>query len=168
MDEKLEQIALEGSWVDRDDPSVSRELREDLAGDRRRYVFTCPYCDREMMTEKTYRFTDNVAVDSVKSGFFWKVQDVIWETLYRIPLFGHALGRRAENKVDAREDAIEDRKERRTLLKAFEEVRDDFVRCDSCGRYTCSSCIEDGVCGFCRDEAAVEEARRMAGGQEGD
>jgi len=168
MDSRLEQIALEGSWVDKDDPSISRELREDMTGDRRRYVFTCPYCDREMMTDRTYRFTDNIATDTVKSGFFWKVQDLIWQTLYRIPLVGHALGRRVEEKVDAREDAMEDRRERKTLLRAFEEVSDEFEECERCGRYTCSSCIEDGVCGFCRDKAAMEEARGMAAGQEGE
>lgn len=157
MDAELEKIALSGSWADRGSDTLGDEIKEDTVGDRRKYVFYCPYCDNEFVTDKRYRVTGNVVSESVKTGCFWKIQELIWETFYRIPVIGHYLGERAERKLEEKEDRMEDRKDHKTLLKAFEEVKDNFVQCSKCGRYTCESCMQENVCGFCRDGYAPDE-----------
>ncbi|MBN1434615.1 hypothetical protein JW921_07635 [Candidatus Fermentibacterales bacterium] len=151
MDKALRKIALGGRWADRSGRSISDDLKDDTIGDRRPYIFFCPYCDREFRTRRKYRVTGNMASEAVRSGIFWGFRDLIWSTLHRIPIIGQYLGDAAERSVVEQEERMEERRDDRTLLQAFREVEESFVRCGRCGGYTCESCMENGVCGFCRD-----------------
>ncbi len=159
MNPKLEEIALQGTWLRREDRSMGQEMKDDLVGERTRYAFYCPYCDREFVTQKEYRVTDNYITDSIKTGIFWRISEFFWDTLGAIPIIGYYLRRRADDRLERFEDKLEDRKDSKTLIKAFQDVQGNFIRCKRCGKYTCTECMVDGICGFCRDTA------KSAGGQ---
>ncbi len=165
MDSQLEKIVLQGTWSRVEDPSIGKEMKDDAVGERTQYVFTCPYCDREYKTEKTYRVTDNYVTDSIKINIFFRISEFFWDTLGEIPVVGDYLRRRADDKLDAIEDGIENRKDRKTLLKAFEEIRHNFAKCTQCGRYTCKECMVDGICGFCRDGAVTRDGASVGKSQ---
>ncbi len=153
MNPRLEEIALQGTWLRKEDRSMGQEMKDDLVGERTRYVFYCPYCDKEFVTQKEYRVTDNYLTESIKTGISWRISEFFWDTLGAVPVIGYYLRRRADDRLDRLEEKMEDRRDNKTLLKAFGEVQDSFIRCKKCGKHTCTDCMVDGICGFCRDRA---------------
>lgn len=161
MDVGLEKIALSGTWLD-PERAMSGDMKDDITGKRRKYVFACPYCDKEYVTDNTYHVTDNYVSEHVKSEFFFKISEFFWHVVDAIPFLGSYFRERADRKLDSMEDGHMDKQERASLLKAFREVEHNFAPCQKCGRYTCTECMQDGVCGFCLNskEAQGEAARQ--------
>lgn len=157
MDKSLEAIVYNGFALTKDDQSISQEITDDIKGISAVYSFGCPLCNKTFQTSKKYRVTDNYVTDRIKSGIFFKISEFIWDTIGNIPLIGYYLRKRADAKVDKLEENIENKKDRKVLEKAFEEVKLNFVKCSSCENYSCSACNDGNICSECSDNSSVDD-----------
>ncbi len=127
-------------------------------GGRVRYTFTCLSCGKSVSTENQY---DSGEEGMIKETMKDQAAYQMSRLFYRIPIVGYFLDRLVYRKISEQRSSGREQRALQGKEEAFREVQGQFNRCSECGRYACSACYSNGLCGICRQQ---HEARRMAEG----
>lgn len=125
------------------------------SGPQAKYVFSCPTCGAQVISQNSY----GVAASSgtLQNILSTSAQQGLSRLLWRIPIFGSVLasvlgglvsahlGQRQAQNMQQQQDGAR--------RQAFDEVRNRFAPCTTCGALTCASCSDGGLCRACAAKA---------------
>ena len=151
MDEKLSKIMMTGGPAYPESRSLREEVRNEYLGGKYQYAFTCMRCGAQIKTEKEY---SDGSKNYISQSIQWKSRrgfdNLFYSIFSNIPIVGRILYRRTSEMASQKTTEKAEEHRSNLKLKAFEEVKSKFYKCEVCGEYACEKCYQDGMCVFCR------------------
>ena len=128
------------------------------SGSSARYVFNCPSCGAQIVTQNEYSTGEQGVVGSVLSG---GAQSGLSSLIRWIPVVGpimsRLLGGIVGSQIGNRQTQGIQQRQEGAKRQAFEEIRGRFSQCTRCGTAACPSCFSGGMCRTCEQTERVQQ-----------
>jgi len=155
MESSLKKIIENGkpvqkTSVEKESQSISEELKERVAGSEVRFEFKCPSCKKVHLTKERYKEESNHFFEMARYRYERVIMKVVRkfigiDKLKYIPVIGTTLNRRFGYEYNNKEQQISDAIESKLLFKfqkkAFEELKNNFIKKDDSEKYGCIACV---------------------------
>lgn len=133
-----------------EDEGVVSDIKGQYLGGKTRYQFTCQDChEATYITENRYAHNEGEIKSIVRQSALYELRRFIRELLYNIPVIGYQLGWRLPQPSRNHNGSVQ----REGKVEAFEEAKEKFHRCNSCGSFVCNDCYSNGLCSKCKENS---------------
>ncbi len=128
------------------------------SGSNARYVFNCPSCGAQVVTQNEYSTGVPGVMGSIVSG---GAQTGISSLIRWIPVVGpimsRILGGVIGSQIGNRQAQGVQRGMEESRRRAFEEIQGRFSQCTRCGASACPSCYTGGLCRTCEQTERAQQ-----------